>query len=343
MTEKVTLRACPYCGSMDTHPALLFGGPLPWVDHNDGGYYCRSCGRTAVPLDFDSMEDLKAFQKSITAMSKGEETGFVHIPIMPIDTYSLLRIPYIDLPIAQVASVVEVEWDGSFSIRGKKEMFSRYWRAVHGPRYSAKEIAILDLSGIQEGRPNFDVLKTLIKSKYQVWLDLGVRDIEDVFDAFAMDVSRTIVGTMTAPSMDLFAEAFDLSDRVVPCIHYAGKVLWSNGSAGPSDLVQTVSAMADIGYEKIGVLDLRRLGRRQGIDQALLGVLKDLDVDIIMGGGVTELETTAIRTAGLAGAFMDPFTPVIGDLIVEEEHELPSDDPSPVARAAGHGYATPSD
>ena len=30
-------------------PTLLFGGPLPWVDHNDGGYRCRSCSRTACP------------------------------------------------------------------------------------------------------------------------------------------------------------------------------------------------------------------------------------------------------------------------------------------------------
>ena len=40
---------------------------------------------------------------------------------------------------------------------------------------------------------------------------------------------------------------------------------------------------------------------------------------------------------------MDPFTPVIGDLIVEEEHEVPSDDPSPVARPAYNGTAAPSD
>ena len=343
MTEKVTLRACPYCGSMDTHPALLFGGPLPWVDHNDGGYYCSTCGKTAVPLDFDSLEDLKAFQKSIVSRSKTEEDGFIHVPIMPVDTFSLLRIPYIDLPIAQVATVVEVEWDSGFSIKGKKERFSRYWKAVHSPRYSAKEIALLDLSGIQEGKPNFDVLKALIKSKYQVWLDLGVRDIEDVFDAFAMDVSRTIIGTMNAPSVDMFAEAFGLSDRVVPCLYYTGKVLWPSRSAGPSDLVQAVSAMVDIGFEKIGVLDLRRIGRGQGIDQSLLEVLKGLDTGIILGGGVTELEATALRTAGLAGAFMDPFTPVIGDLIVEEEHELPSEDPSPVARPAYNGTAAPSD
>jgi uncharacterized protein related to proFAR isomerase len=328
---------------MDTHPALLFGGPLPWIDHNDGGYHCRTCGRTAVPLDFDSVDDLKTFQKSIGSKQKTEDDRFMHVPIMPIDTFSLFRIPYIDLPIAQVASVVEVEWNDGYSIKGKREKFSQYWKAVHSPRYSAKEIALLDLSGVQDGKPNFDVLKTLIKSKYQVWLDLGVRDIEDVFDAFAMDVTRTIIGTMTAPSMDLFEEAFDLSDRVVPCIQYAGEVLWPNRTAGPSDLTKAIAALADIGFEEIGVIDLRRIGRGRGIDPSLLNLLGEQDAGIIMGGGVTELETVALRSAGLKGAFMDPFTPVIGDLIVEEERELPSEEPSPVPRPSHQGAAVPGD
>jgi phosphoribosylformimino-5-aminoimidazole carboxamide ribonucleotide (ProFAR) isomerase len=117
---------------------------------------------------------------------------------MPVDTTALFRIPVIDLPVAQVAEVVEVEWDRGYQVKAKTAKFARYWRAVQSPRYSAKEVVLLDLSGIEAGRPNFDVLKSLIKSKYQIWLDLGVRDIEDVFDCFAMDVSRAIIGTMTA-------------------------------------------------------------------------------------------------------------------------------------------------
>ena len=96
MVEKVTLRACPYCGSMDTHPALLFGGPIPWVDHNDGGYICRSCGRTAVPLDFDNIDELKNYQREISRnkdTSANSET-FLSIPILPIDTGALFNIPF---------------------------------------------------------------------------------------------------------------------------------------------------------------------------------------------------------------------------------------------------------
>ncbi len=343
MADNITIRACPYCGSMDTYPALLFGGPLPWIDHNDGGYRCRNCGRTAVPLDFDTMDELSAFQKSLTA-GKTEGTGeFIHVPMMPVDTTTLFHVPYIDLPIAQVAEVVEVEWNNGYRIKGQSAKFSRYWRAVQSPRYSAKELMLLDLSGIQGGRPNFDVLKTLIKSKYQVWLDLGVRDVEDVFDAFAMDVSRTIIGTMTAPSLKVFEEAFELSDRVVPCIQMTTEVLWPRHKSGPRDLEGAVAALTDLGFEHIGVIDLTRVGQGNGVDRSLIERLAQLDADIIMGGGVIEEDVALLRSAGLAGAFMDPFTPVIADIIREEERELITEDVTPAARPAAKGSPSPSD
>jgi uncharacterized protein related to proFAR isomerase len=296
-----------------------------------------------VPLDFDSIEDLKVFQRSIGAHKGDEPAGFIHIPIVPVDTTTLFRVPYIDLPIAQVAEVVEVEWNDGFDIVGHRERFSRYWGAVSGPRYSAKDIMVLDLSGVQAGRPNFDVLKALIKSKYHVWLDLGVRDIEDVFDSFAMDVNRTIIGTMTAPSLDVFEEAFDLSDRVVPCVHYDGGVLWPGRRPGPRDVKEAVAAMADIGFDRIGVLDLGRIGRKQGVDMALVELLAELDGNIIFGGGVTEQEVSTPRSAGLSGVFIDPFTPVIDQLVIEAERELPTKDVVPTTRPAPRGAGLPSE
>lgn len=325
MSEKVTLRACPHCGSMDTHPALLFGGPLPWVDHNDGGYICRNCGRTAVPLDFNDLEELKAFQRSLAEKLADVLSGFIHIPIMPIDTKSLLRIPVIDLPVAQITDVVEVEWDGSYVIKGQRTRFSRYWKAVQGPRYSAKEVVVLDLAGINDGRPNFDVLKALIRSKHQVWLDLGMRDVQDLFDSFTMDVSRALVGTMTAPDMGIFEEVFELSDRAVPCVHLAGDVVWRSRKGGPRALEDAIAELADIGYEEIGVIDLPRLGRRTGADQRLVDRLSRLDAGIILGGGVVEKDLEGLRAAGLKGAFMDPFTSMISELIAEEGRALPSE------------------
>lgn len=344
MAEKVTIRACPYCGSMDTRPALLFGGPIPWVDHNDGGYVCRNCGRTAVPLDFDNLDELKAFQRSLASRSREGSQDFYHVPILPIDTISLFNLPVIDLPMVQVAEVVEAEWrKGRIEATGRRTMFNRYWRAVESPRYSAKEVALWDLAGIRDGHPNFDVLKKLVRSKYQVWLDLGMRDVQDVFDSFTMDVSRAILGSLTAPDKEIFEEAFELSDRVVPCLHYDRKVLWPHRRDGPTDIGRAIRELTDIGYDEIGVIDLPRLGKREGPDPTMLSALEGLEAEIILGGGITEVDVEQLRSAGLRGAFMDPFTPVIGELIQEEEKALPSESFTPTVRPVARGRPAPTD
>ena len=344
MAEKVTIRACPYCGSMDTHPALLFGGPLPWVDHNDGGYVCRNCGKTAVPLDFDTLDELRAFQRSLSRGEEDTSQSFYHIPILPVDTFTLFRIPVIDLPIGQIADVTEAEWiNGRIEPVGQKAKFNRYWRAVDSPRYSAKEIALWDLSGIRDGHPNFEVLKKLVRSKYQIWLDLGMRSVQDVFDSFTMDVSRGLIGTLTAPDLELFEEAFELTDRAVPCIHYDRKVLWPSRRSGPEKLEKAVAELIDIGYEEIGVIDLPRLGKRNGPDADMLTKLEQLDADFILGGGITEADIDQLRASGMRGAFMDPFTPVIGDLLEEEERTLPSESFTTARRPAASGRPAPAD
>ena len=343
MTRRVALRACPYCGSLDTHPALLFGGPLPWVDHNDGGYECRNCGKTAVPLDFDSMDELEAFRRSLVSKMPENERDFRHIPILPVDTFVLFRLPVVDLPIGQIAEVVEAEWlNGHIEPTGQRVKFQQYWSAVGGPQYSAKEIALWDLSGIRDGHPNFEVLKRLVRSRYRVWLDLGMRDIQDVFDSFAMDVSRAIMGTLTSPDLELFEEAFELSDHVIPCIHYDGKVLWPSRKAGPERLETVVAKLMDIGYEEIGIIDMPRLGQRNGPNSQMLSRLEGIEAKIILGGGITEAHFEQLRTSGLGGAFVDPFTPIIGKLIMEEK-PVARESYAPVERAAVRGRPAPAD
>ena len=49
----------------------------------------------------------------------------------------------------------------------------------------------------------------------------------------------------------------------------------------------------------------------------------------------------ALRSAGLKGAFMDPFTPLIDDLLGEVEPAVPSDGPAPTATTVAKGTAAP--
>jgi len=99
----------------------------------------------------------------------------------------------------------------------------------------------------------------------------------------------------------------------------------------------------DIGYEEIGVIDLPRLGRRNGPDADMLARLERLDAKFILGGGITETDVERLRASGMLGAFMDPFTPIIGDLLEEEERTLPSESFTTTKRPAASGRPASAD
>jgi hypothetical protein len=189
--QPTRIRACPYCGSAQVEPLVIFGGPLAAVDNKNETFRCTECGEVAVPVDFESIESWKEFVRQ----KKGGEQinivpeGFLHIPILPVDTSSL-QVGNTSLPIGRRARVVSIGWDGQgLVIADPSSSFAEYWRTVGGSRYNAKDILMLDLAGIRNGDPNFNALKALVKRRYEVWIELGMRDVQDLFDAFARATS----------------------------------------------------------------------------------------------------------------------------------------------------------
>jgi len=319
------IRACPYCGSTWLEPLILFGGPLAGVDNKNGTYRCRSCGRRAVPLEFSEEQELREH----LAPSPREKRGFHHIPIMPLDTSALFSLVGFDLPIGRVAEIMDIEWErGELRRKDYRAKFLDYWRAISGQTYGASSILLMDLSGIEEGRPNFRAMQDLVRRRYDIWLELGMRSVQDLFDSFALDISWAVAGTMTCPNISLFEEIFELSDHCLPMIYIDGVVLWGRRATGPRDVSGTISLLRRIGYERIGVMDLSRLGRGEGPDERLLHLLKDLDIEIMLGGGITERYLEKVESMGFSGAFVDTFTPVISDIVREGDHELPSEFPA---------------
>jgi len=313
--------ACPHCGGRDLIPKLMFGGPLAGVDDNDGSCRCQSCGKMAVPLTFASMDDWISFRQSLLKKADEERSvpKFRHIPILPVDTKPLLSLGGVDIPFIKLAEVVSVRWvSGSLKRTEYHVSFERYWRAVAGQRYNASEVLLLDLAGVNEAKPNFRVMRELVKKKYDVWLDLGIRTDQDLFDAFSMEVARALADTSTCTSMRLFQELYELSDKCVPCLQWDGKVIWGRPRAGPADLIDAIKKLRSLGFDELAVVDMRHLGTRSGVSTELLALLEGMDVAMVVGGGVVERDLELIEKRGFSGAFIDPFTPLIEDLFEDE-------------------------
>jgi len=316
------IRVCPYCGSEDIVPKILFGGPLAGVDNKDESYVCRNCGVRAVPIDFEEEMEAKDFrnEKIMNVYEEPDRKDFLHIPILPLDTASPFRLGGFDNPIGKTAEVVDLFWKGNHFARGEyRAPFLHYWRAISGSRYNAEHIFLMDLAGIEEGRPNFRALKKLIKRRYEIWLDLGMRSLQDLFDSFALDISWAVAGSLTLPGTRLFEEIYELSDRCIPCLYLDGKVIWPRRVGAQDDPERIIRFLERIGFESVAVLDLRRLGTRTGADRSLLRRLEGADPAIFVGGGVTEGDLVLMEEKGFTGALMDPFTPAIRNILEEEE------------------------
>ena len=306
---------CPYCGSREIEPEIIFGGPMAGVDNKDGSYKCRQCGRKAIPLDFVSETELRSFKEDNMEQEQSSKS-FKHIPIVPVDTRSLFSIGSIDLPLGSIAEVVSVKWNGTRLVRTEySAKFTKYWKAVSGQRYNAPEIMMMDLAGIMESRPNFDVLRQLLKRKYDVWLEIGMRDEDDLFDAFAMGVAYAVAGSMCCRHIDMFKELFELSDKCIPCLYLDEGVVWEKTGAGPRDMGEAIEALKAIGFSEIAIIDLPRLGTRTGYSKELVSRALSHGVGLYVGGGITEKDFESLEQMGVAGALVDPFTPIIADII----------------------------
>src|SRR5205809_4048606 len=340
--------ACARCGSGQVHPKLLVMGPIAGVDSDSRSYVCHACGYEGLPIFFDTEAGRAQFErekKGIWEAEPATKKGPVSIPILPIQTDPLIDMKVLDLLPWRVVAVTGVQWEaGGLAPTGYRVSFQEYWDAIGGPRYNASRIYMLDLAGINRANPNFEVTRHLGK-RCDVWLDSGGREPEEVMDGSMLDVERVAAGTKTLASIDAFAGLYALSTDVLPCIDWDGKVVWRGGREGPTDLREAVNRLRSIGFPSVCVVDLRRLGTELGPDPLLLETLQGLDLELYIGGGLQESDVIRLGEGGFAGGLVDPYTPVIRDLLAKAPKAPTTTDasaPTPAPRTTPAPGSVPS-
>ncbi|HKZ97980.1 MAG TPA: HisA/HisF-related TIM barrel protein [Thermoplasmata archaeon] len=333
--------ACARCGSGRVHPKLLMMGPIAGIDSDSRTFICEDCRHEGLPVMFDTEDARALFEREAKGLAPPEapatREGPLTIPILPVLTAPLIDMRILDLVPVRLASVVGVRWEGAAISAGPyRASFQEYWDAIGGPRYNASRVLMLDLTGINRANPNFEVLRHLVK-RCDVWLDLGAREPEEVMDGYMLDVERIVAGSKTLAKLEAFAGLYALSSEALPCLDWAGRVVWRDSREERTDLRQIARALRSIGFEAACVMDLRRLGTESGPDPLLVGALEGLDLEIYLGGGVQETDIAGLAERGLAGGFVDPYTPVIRDLLRHAEKEVPASvppAPAPVEKAS---------
>ncbi|MGQ0796719.1 MAG: HisA/HisF-related TIM barrel protein [Methanobacteriota archaeon] len=332
--------ACARCGSGRVHPKLLVMGPIAGIDSDSRTFICEACGHEGLPIMFDTDAERARFEAETHGPrpeTPAKSEGVLSIPILPVLTEPLLDVRILDLVPFRLASIAGVRWDGR-SVRPSEYRvpFEDYWDAIGGPRYNAARVLMLDLTGIERANPNFDVLRHLVK-RCDVWLDLGAREPEEVMDGYMLDVERVVAGSKTLASLRAFEELYALSTDVLPCLDWDGKVVWLDPREPRVDVRDVARALRSIGFRAMCVMDLRRLGTESGPDPALLADLEGLDLDVFLGGGLQETDVAGLGERGLAGGFVDPYTPIIRDLLRRPEKEVPASADAPRAEPRPSG------
>ncbi len=330
--------ACARCGSNQVHPKLLVMGPIAGIDSDSRSFVCHACGHEGLPIFFDTPAARAQFEREKKGMWDAEPKpaakGVVTIPILPIQMDPLIDVKGLDLLLGRVAVVTGVKWEsGHLSPTAYRASFQEYWDAIGGPRYNASRVFMLDLAGVNRANPNFEVTRHLVK-RCDVWLESGGREPEEVMDGYMLDVERVVAGSKTLGSLDAFAVLYGLSSEVLPCLDWDGKVVWRESRGDQAGLREAAKALRGIGFSAACVMDLRRLGSELGPDPSLLALLEGLDLEIYVGGGLQESDVLRLGERGFAGGLVDPYTPVIRDLLKPRRPETTTAAaaPAPAAR-----------
>ena len=190
---------------------------------------------------------------------------------------------------------------------GTRERYAPLTRAANAPLHPGDarglaraylalgltEIYIADLEAIAGHRVQASVIEDIASLGVPLWLDAGVRSVDDARRTADLGATHVIVGLETLPSFtaltamraapggDHVAFSLDLRDGT-PVVSQAGDIL-----AGQTAEALAMRAAA-AGVGTLIVIDVARVGTGKGIDVALLDRVRAAvpDMRLIAGGGV---------------------------------------------------------
>jgi phosphoribosylformimino-5-aminoimidazole carboxamide ribotide isomerase len=174
------------------------------------------------------------------------------------------------------------------------------------------EIYAADLDAILDRQPQDDVTRDLASMPAPLWLDAGVRSVDDAKRAVALGASRVIVGLETLPSFEMLSQICGAigNERVVFSLDMRdGQPMVADGvqlpdTLSPENIARTAAAS---GAGTLIAIDVARVGTGRGLDVELLKRVRAAapSVNLIAGGGVREWhDLVDVATAGCIGALL---------------------------------------
>jgi phosphoribosylformimino-5-aminoimidazole carboxamide ribotide isomerase len=188
--------------------------------------------------------------------------------------------------------------------------------AAFASHFGLTELYLADLDAIAGAPPAFDIYARLHADGFRLWVDAGVRTVEQVHEIARAGVKRVVIGLETVAGPDvLVAAVAALGEGVVFSLDLRDGQPLGNVAAWPDPNAEAIAAHAiATGIRELIVLDLARVGVGSGPEMG--GLCARLartysHVAVYAGGGVRgpddlrQLQGEGMRGALVASALHD--------------------------------------
>ncbi len=176
--------------------------------------------------------------------------------------------------------------------------------------FSLNQLYLADLDAIAGKPPAVDLFHRLRAKGFQLWVDAGLRDVEDAGLLLEAEVEQLVFGLETLRGPEALATAVkQLGKRAVFSLDLkSGQPLGNRAAWDHADAVSLAERVISLGVRRMIVLDLAQVGSDAGIGtEALCRDLLDIDpeLELLAGGGVRNVaDLLRLQSIGVSGVLI---------------------------------------
>ena len=161
-------------------------------------------------------------------------------------------------------------------------------------KFNFHEIYIADLDSITKGNGDFNYVKKISKIDLKIIIDAGITTPEGANLLFKNGASVLIIATETLNSFEQLNQIFQSfgPEKIITSIDlYQGNIMSKSEHIKNLNPIEVASKIKDIGIIESIVLELSRVGSKQGVSLEYIQKIQEkTNLKIITGGGVKSFD-----------------------------------------------------
>jgi phosphoribosylformimino-5-aminoimidazole carboxamide ribotide isomerase len=161
-------------------------------------------------------------------------------------------------------------------------------------RYKFDEFYVADLNAIMKREPNYELILDLIKKPYiRILLDPGITNLGDIFKYSSLGIKNLILGLETLDDRETIIKSIqqNLFKKIYLSVDmHSEKIITGIKEYQKFSVSNVIKDINDLGISKIILLDLNRVGSKEGGIPVLYKEIKGIfEGEIFVGGGIKDL------------------------------------------------------